>query len=143
MSKGKEKYKSVLAKKMLLKPLKGSFLSLVFTIVVILIMALVVKNTCITDKSLSVMNQIIKVLGIAFASYIGCKGIEKRAYIAGGLAGHFYIVMCFLLFSLLEGKMGNFSLFLSDALMSIVIGIIVAVLFSKVVLNKNQTAVAR
>jgi len=142
MNKEDKKEKSKAVRLMILKPVKGSFLSLIFTIVAILILALVVKSAGITDKSLSVLNQFIKVLGIIIAAYMGSKGIEKRAWVSGALSGHFYIIMCYLLFSLLEGRMGNFSLFLSDAMMSIVIGIIVAVLFSKITLNKKQTIVA-
>jgi len=142
MNKEDKKKKSKTVKSMILKPIKGSFLSLIFTIVAILILALVVKGSGITDKSLSVLNQLIKVFGIIFAAYIGSKGIEKRAWVAGALSGLFYIIMCYLLFSLLEGKMGNFSLFLSDAMMSVVIGIIVAVLFSKISLNKHQAIAA-
>jgi len=142
MNKEEGKKKSKTIKTMILKPIKGSFLSLIFTIVAILILALVVKGSGITDKSLSVLNQFIKVFGIIYAAYIGSKGIEKRAWVAGALSGHFYIIMCYLLFSLLEGKMGNFSLFLSDAMMSVVIGIIVAVLFSKISLNKRQAIAA-
>jgi putative membrane protein (TIGR04086 family) len=126
--------------KLLTKPLKGSFLALVFTIVIILILALIAKSSGMGDKTISVLNQIIKVAGIIFAAYIGCKGIEKKQYIAGGFSGVLYIIMCFLLFSLLEGKMGNGALLFSDLLMSVVIGIIGAVVFSKVPKMKKSKA---
>jgi|GEM_PF-634777 len=125
-------------RKLLLKPLKGSFVSLVFTLLALLIFALIVKQTNIGDPAISVVNQILKVLGIIFAAYLGSKGIEKRSFLSGGLSGLLYITMCYLLFSLLDGKMGNFGLFVSDALMSIVIGIIIAVVFSKIYLNKKK-----
>jgi|APSaa5957512622_1039677.scaffolds.fasta_scaffold84454_2 putative membrane protein (TIGR04086 family) len=125
-------------KKLLLKPLKGSLLALVFTVLALLIFALIVKQTNIMDGAISVVNQIIKVMGIVYAAFMGSRGIEKKAFIAGGLSGLFYITMCYFLFSILEGSMGNFALYISDALMSIIIGIIVAVIFSKINLNKTK-----
>lgn len=124
--------------KLILKPLKGSFIALIFTVVALLFFALIVKQTNIGDRAISVVNQIIKVLGIIYAAFMGSKGIEKKIFVAGGISGLFYITMCYLLFSFLDGKMGNFALYVSDGLMSIIIGIIVAVIFSKISLNKNK-----
>ena len=54
--------------------LKGAMISMVFTVAVILLFALIIKETGMSDGVIAPINQIIKIAGIIAASYFAIKG---------------------------------------------------------------------
>ncbi|MGI5849899.1 MAG: TIGR04086 family membrane protein [Christensenellales bacterium] len=108
--------------------LKGTLVSMVFTIAVILLFALIIKETGLSDGVISPVNQIIKIAGIIAASYFAIKGLTEKQWICGALAGIMYMLLSYLIFSLIEGVFGNVALLFSDMLMGLLIGMVFAII---------------
>lgn len=110
------------------RALKGTLISMVFTVAAILLFALIIKETGLSDAVIAPVNQVIKILGIMAASYFGIKGMAEKQWLAGGLSGMFFIALSYLVFSLIEGMFGNVALLFSDMLMGLLIGIVFAII---------------
>ena len=110
------------------RALKGTLISMVFTVAAILLFALIIKETGLSDAVIAPVNQVIKILGIMTASYFGIKGMAEKQWLVGGLAGMFFIALSYLVFSLIEGMFGNVALLFSDMLMGLLIGIVFAII---------------
>ena len=108
--------------------LKGALVSMVFTVAVILLFALIIKETGISDSVIAPINQIIKILGIIAASYFGIRGFAGKQWLCGTMAGILYMLLSYLVFSLIEGIFGNVALLFSDMLMGLLIGMVFAII---------------
>ena len=97
--------------------LKGTLISMVFTVAVILLFALIIKETGLSDSVIAPVNQVVKILGIIGAAWFGIKGMSEKQWITGGLSGLLFISLSYLVFSLIEGIFGNVALLFSDMLM--------------------------
>ena len=127
-------------KNIIFRVLKGSVLGLVFTVLAVLIIALVIKKSDISDEMISAFNQIIKIISIFIASYAAVKGLTEQYVLHGTLAGCIYVVLGFLIFSLIEGKFGDIKLLLLDIVMGSVIGMITSIIFGKLLNNKKTSS---
>lgn len=114
-----------------LRPLKGAFLALLLTVFSVLILAIVVKNSEITDETITVINQGIKILSIFAGAFAASRGLDRGHLSAGALAGGVYIVLGYLIFSLLEGRFGDILLMFADLAMGIIIGGLTGLIFGK------------
>lgn len=112
------------------RAVKGTLISMVFTVAVILLFALIIKETGLTDSVIAPVNQIVKILGIIGASYFAIKGIAEKHWLAGGLAGLLFISLSYLVFSLIEGIFGSVALLFSDMLMGLLIGMVFAIILA-------------
>lgn len=108
--------------------LKGSLISMIFTVAVILLFALIIKETGAADSVIAPINQVIKILGIMAASYFAIRGMEGKQWLCGGIAGMMFIVIAYFVFSLIDGVMGNVALLFSDILMGLLIGMVFAII---------------
>lgn len=108
--------------------LKGALISMVFTVAVILLFALIIKETGMADNVIAPINQIIKILGIIAASYFAIKGMTEKQWLCGGMGGIMFILLGYLIFSLIEGMFGNVALLFSDMLMGMLIGVVFAII---------------
>ena len=107
--------------------LKALIVSLIITFAGILIFALVIKFTNLTDKAIVPVNLVIKALAIIIGTIIYTKsrtgGFKKSIVFALS-----YITLAFVIFSALSGTF-NFTLsLLLDYVFAIVIGVIVGVI---------------
>lgn len=109
---------------------KGTLISMVFTVAVILLFALIIKETGLSDSVIAPVNQIIKIGGIIAASYFAVKGVTEKHWLLGGLSGVLFIGLSYLIFSLIEGMFGNVALLFSDMLMGLLIGMIFAIIIA-------------
>lgn len=125
----KTKTKSM-AGEIIKRALKGTLISMVFTVAVILLFALIIKETGLSDSVIAPVNQIVKVLGIIGASYFAIKGLCEKQWLAGGLAGLLFITISYLVFSLIEGMLGSVALLFSDMLMGLLIGMVFAIILA-------------
>jgi putative membrane protein (TIGR04086 family) len=123
-------------KGILMHALKGMLIAMIFTIAVILIFALIIKEANISDSVINPINQIIKILGIMIAVFFAVRKATENHWLIGGLAGMLYIVAGYLIFSLIEGRFGNLLMLLSDFLMAAVIGIIFAIILKQLFKKK-------
>ncbi len=112
------------------RALKGTLISMVFTVAVILLFALIIKETGLADNVIAPVNQIVKILGIVGASYFAIKGMTEKQWLTGGLAGLLFISLSYLVFSLIEGLFGSVALLFSDMLMGLLIGMVFAIILA-------------
>ena len=112
------------------RALKGTLIAMVFTVAVILLFALIIKETGLADNVIAPVNQVVKILGIIGASYFAIKGMLEKQWIAGGLGGLLFITLSYLVFSLIEGMFGSVALLFSDMLMGLLIGMVFAIILA-------------
>ncbi len=89
--------------KLLLSVLKGSLVSLCFSLVGILIFAFILKFTNISDSVINPVNQVIKAASVLLGVFIGLKKEKEMGLVSGLLIGLIYTVVAFLVFSILDG----------------------------------------
>ncbi|MFA5675739.1 MAG: TIGR04086 family membrane protein [Christensenellales bacterium] len=120
--------------------LKGTLVSMVFTVAAILLFALIIKETGLADSVIAPINQIIKIGGIMAASYFAIKGLAEKQWITGGLAGMMFILLSYLVFSLIEGMFGNIALLFSDMLMGMLVGMVFAIIIANFTKTGRRTS---
>jgi putative membrane protein (TIGR04086 family) len=123
-------------KGILINAIKGMLIAMIFTIAAILIFALIIKEANVADNVINPINQVIKILGILIAAFFATRKVAEKNWLVGGLAGAMYIVLGYLIFSLVEGRFGNLLLLLSDFLMAIVIGMVFAIILKQLFRKK-------
>ncbi len=116
---------------------KGVIIALIVTVAAVLALALIVKEKGIDSAAISAVNQAIKVAAIFIAAMISSRGAKEKQLITGALSGLVYIVVGYLIFSLIEGDWGDITLLLTDAAMGVMIGALVGLIFGKL-LKKKQ-----
>lgn len=110
--------------------LKGAVVAMVFTILAILVFAFAIKAMSLEDSAIAPVNQAIKIIGIMLAAYVSTRCVGGLKWLRGLCAGLLYVVMGFVIFSLLEGAMGMVSVLVSDMLAGAIIGLAAALLFA-------------
>ena len=87
--------------------LKGTLISMVFTTAAILLLALIIQETKMASTVASIIYQVMRI---------------------GGITGMLFIVLSYLLVSLIEGIFGNVALLFSNMLMGLLIGMVFAII---------------
>jgi putative membrane protein (TIGR04086 family) len=108
--------------------LKGTLISMVFTTAAILLFALIIQETRMNSAAASVIYQILRIGGIMLASYFAIRGFEGKRWLLGGMTGMLFIILSYLLVSLIEGVFGNVLVLLSNVLMGLLIGIVFSII---------------
>ena len=108
--------------------LKGTLISMVFTTAAILLFALIIQETKMASGAASVIYQILRIGGIMLASYFAIKGFEGKRWLMGGMSGMLFIILSYLLVSLIEGIFGNVVVLFSNILMGLLIGMVFAII---------------
>ncbi len=91
----------------IIKILKGSAISVVATLILLIIFALVLTYTNINENTMPTVVIIITGLSILIGSQIATRNIKKNGIINGALVGIIYIICIYLLSSIVTR---NFSL---------------------------------
>ncbi len=115
-------------KSKILNIIKGSFWGVAFSLVCILIFALIIKFTSISEKAIQPVNQIIKVLSILFACYVVGKKIKKGGVFVGLFTGLLYTIVAYIIFSILDGHFSFGLSLLNDIAFGGIIGLISGIL---------------
>ena len=123
-----------------LRTLKGAVAGLIVTVAAVLVLALIVKQTNMSDEAISAVNQVIKVASIFVAALIASRGLFERSMVAGGMAGIVYVVLGYLIFALIEGRFGDILLMFADLAMGLVIGLLTGFIFGKLLGKDKSTA---
>ena len=123
-----------------MKSLKGAIIGLVVTVLSVLILALIVKQGGVSDAAIGAVNQIIKVVSIFLAAFIASRGLAAQQAVAGAMAGGVYVVLGYLTFSLIDGHFGDILMLLADLAMGLVIGMLTALIFGKLLGKKPACA---
>ena len=117
--------------------IKGIFSSLCLSLILILIFAFVLKFVSLSDNTIKIINQIIKISSILYGVFIFHKNDCHNTFFKGIILGVLYGILTFLIFSLLSGGL-NFNLTtLNDIVFNGLIGGIVGILFT--LLNNKKT----
>jgi putative membrane protein (TIGR04086 family) len=126
----KTKERKTSVSELLKNALKGTLISMIFTIAIILLFALIIKETGLKDGVIAPVNQVIKIAGILAASYFAVKGMADKQWLCGGITGLMYTLLSYLIFSLINGAFGNVALLFSDMLMGLLIGMVFAIILA-------------
>lgn len=108
--------------------LKGTLISMVFSTAAILLLALVVQETKMSSSIASIIYQVLRIGGIMLASYFSIKGFAGKSWILGGMSGVLFIVLSYLLVSLIKGIFGSVAILFSNMLMGLLIGMVFAII---------------
>lgn len=115
--------KIAITKDDMLDVLKGVVFSVIICVVLILLFALIVKFTALSDSVIVPINIVIKVLSIFTGCLLGIKSASKGA-LKGLIIGALFMLITYLLFSLVNGSFTANSLTWIDALLMLAEGLI-------------------
>ncbi len=102
--------------------IKGGLFALIISIFAILLFAIILKFVNMSDLTVKIINQIIKVLSIFLGCFIALRKNGKLGLYKGIIIGLIYTVISFLVFSMLDGNFSFSSSIVYDLLFSGVIG---------------------
>lgn len=101
---------------------KGSLCALCISLVLILAFAFLLKFTNIPESAITPINQVIKGVSIFFGVFIGLRKIKELGLFSGLLIGFIYIMLAFVIFSILNGGFSFDLTLLTDIIFGAVIG---------------------
>jgi len=107
---------------------KGVLYAVIVTLLFILSFSFVVQICGLANGVIKPVMQVVKVISIFIAVAIAIKSIKNQAWLFGGLIGLLYMVVTFLIFSMLDGKFVIDFTALSDLLFGVLAGVISAIL---------------
>ena len=110
--------------------LKSSLIGVVVSILLVLLFAFVLKFVDLSSSTISLIDQIIKVISIAVAVVVLNRQNPEGLLVKGLITGAIYSVITFVVFSILNGGL-NFSLAIfTDIIFSAIVGGVVAILLN-------------
>lgn len=115
-------------KNTLLQSLKAGILSLVFSCIGVLLLALIAKLCGLSDSILPIINQVLKVVAVALGTAIAVK--DEKFLIKAIIGAIIYWLLSFALFSILGGQF-NFGQIALDLAIGLVVAIVVAFIKSR------------
>ena len=99
---------------------KATLITLIFSLVGVLVLALLVRTNVLSDGAIKLTNQFVKVLAIFVGCYASLRG--EKGLIKGAVSGIFGILVTFFVFALISGSItAGFSL-VWDILFGVFIG---------------------
>lgn len=113
--------------------------SLLFSMVLVLILALISKAAALSDKSVVYINQAIKVVSLLAGVFLGLKS-RRGGLVLGAIVGLLYTVFSFLIFALISRELSFENITVFDFLIGIVAGILSGVLTVNVKTLRKKSA---
>lgn len=107
---------------------KGVLCAVIITLLFILSFSFIVQICGLGNGVITPVMQVVKVVSIFIAVAIAIKTIKSKAWLYGGLIGLLYMVITFLIFSMLDGKFIVDMTALSDLLFEVLAGVVSAIL---------------
>ena len=104
-------------KKNVSRIIKGSILSIIISLILLLIFAILLCYTNLSENSIKPTILVITGVGILIGSMISAKKIRKNGLINGGMVGAVYIIILYMVSSL---TITNFSITINSLTMLIV-----------------------
>ena len=115
-------------KNILLQSIKSGVLSLVFSCIGVLLLALLAKLCGIGDKVLPIINQVLKVLAVALGTTLSVK--EEKFLLKGIIGAVIFWLLSFALFAIMGGQFNIWQILL-DLVIALVIAAVVCFIKSK------------
>ncbi len=107
---------------------KGVLCAVIVTLLFILGFALLVQLSGISNQVISPVMQVVKVICIFVAVAIAIKPVKSKGWLYGALVGLLYMVLSFLIFSMIDGQFSIDIGALSDLLFETLVGMVSAVI---------------
>lgn len=118
--------------------IKSVFASLCLSLILILIFAFILKYVSISDNTIKIINQVIKIISVLYGIIVLSKKDKTSLFFKGILIGVVYGALSYIIFSLLSGSFNIDITTLNDVAFNGVIGAIIG-LFANI-LTKKKTA---
>lgn len=115
-------------KSTILQSVKAGVLSLVFSCVGILLLALIAKLCNISDKALPIINQVLKVIAVAVGTLIAVK--DEKFWLKAVIGAVIYWVLSFAVFAIMGGQI-HFGQIALDLGISLAVAVVVALIKSR------------
>lgn len=115
-------------KNTLLQSLKAGILSLVFSCIGVLLLALLAKLCNIGDKALPIINQVLKVIAVALGTLLSVK--DEKFLIKGLIGAGIFWLLSFALFAIMGGQFNIWQILL-DLAIALVVAAVVCFIKSK------------
>lgn len=104
--------------------LKGALMALSISLIAICIFAFVLRFIDISSDFIKPINQVIKIVSILIGTLYGLKGIKDMGLIRGFSIGIVYVILSFIVFSILNGGFSIDSSIVNDLIFGGVAGAI-------------------
>ena len=108
--------------------IKGTLIALVVSLIGILLFALIIKLTDMSNNLISPINQVIKILSIFIGVMCALKHNKNKGLINGLLIGLLYTIMAFVIFSLLNKNFCFDKSLFNDLLFGCIAGVICGII---------------
>lgn len=118
--------KSAVANSMAMLIVKAALIASVLTILLIVIYAFILHQGWLSENTVSMANSLIKVIGAVIASLLVVRRCERLAWLYGALAGVVYVLLAFVVFSLLTDTFTLSLALLSDLGVGFLAGMVTA-----------------
>lgn len=112
-------------KSVFVRILKGVLFALILSLLLICVLAILLKSVELSQKTISAICIIIKLISVFFACLISVKTIKKKHGLLGGISAIIYWLLCYCLISIFNGFGFDFMLIV-DFCATILAGIICA-----------------
>lgn len=86
--------------------LKGVGISIILTIILLLVFSILLAYTNVSENTITPVIIIITAISILFGSSISTRHIRKNGMINGGLVGAIYLLLLYIISSILNWKFG-------------------------------------
>ena len=107
---------------------KGVFVGLAAALVGILLFAFVLRFSSVSDRIITPVNQVIKGVAIFFGVFFGLGKQKSKGLLKGFLIGFMFVVVAFLVFSILDGAFVFDKTLCTDLLFGSIIGSICGII---------------
>lgn len=88
------------------KILKGSVISIVITLIALIIFASLLSYTNVAESTIPTVTIVITIISILIGSSLCMSNVKKNGILNGAVIGLIYILVIYLLSSILEGNFG-------------------------------------
>ncbi len=110
--------------KNIIRIIKGSIISIILTLLLLLIFAIILTNTSLGENIINPVIIVISVISILIGSSISTLKISKNGLLNGGLVGIIYILTIYLLSSITSSGFGINLYSIIMIILSIIAGMI-------------------
>lgn len=108
---------------LVLKSLKSAIIGVILSIILVLLLAFILKFVNMSDNALSYSNLVIKLISIFVAVLIFSRSNKEKLILKGALLGAIYIIVAFVVFSILNHSFNLGISFLLDILFGLCCGV--------------------
>lgn len=102
--------------------LRGVIASIVCTVILVVLFALIISLIDISDSLIHLANQLIKIVSVGVGVFFAVTPGSDRGLLRGAVVGFVYMAAGVLVYALLTGQDLSFTAYLADILMGVAAG---------------------